>query len=95
MSAYIGPERRKGEDRRTSTYDHSLFFMGAKGIEKDRRPVPEIERRQEGLAGVIAGFSAEDMLLLAGLWKASEEGRVLVAPRRIVMTYDEIIAREA
>lgn len=64
MAAYIGPERRKGQRRGSGLVTN---FGETHDIE--RRTT---ERRQEALAGVIAGLTAEDMLKLADLWKLHE-----------------------
>lgn len=65
MAAYIGPERRKGQ-RRDPKRQHVRISND------ERRGRLGEDRRQEALAGVIVGLTAEDMLKLADLWKLYE-----------------------
>ena len=57
---YIGPERRKGIDRRWNQERYPL---------NERR---KVERRQEALTGTISGLTADQMQTLARLWQAHE-----------------------
>lgn len=65
MSVYIGPERRKGQ-RATRNRD-----LGGRLGGPERRT--GIDRRQEALAGVIVGLTAEEMLRLAEIWRALDD----------------------
>jgi hypothetical protein len=62
---YIGPERRSA-DRRTGTH----WPYGQATDLPERRSGED--RRQDALAGIIAGLGAEDMLALRELWELAE-----------------------
>lgn len=60
--SYIGPERRKGVNRRRQ---HKPRYNPA----NERRIA---DRRQEAQAGVVMGFSDADLLHLRALWEARD-----------------------
>jgi hypothetical protein len=65
---YIGRDRRQGQRRDPQSFVHRELRGQA-----ERRV--GADRRQEALAGVIVGMSAEDMALLADFWRSIEEKR--------------------
>lgn len=66
MTVYLGPERRKGGERR---FGPPRYDPPERAIERRLSP----DRRQEDLAGVLVGFTATDMLVLRDLWRAHEQ----------------------
>lgn len=99
MSAkpYIGPERRKGERRGTALGPIPLRYDWLT-MRTERFELRRKERRQEGLSGVIAGMSAEQMLLLRKLHEKYDSlgpiGKAAMNAKPN-LTYDQIVAREA
>lgn len=66
--SYIGEERRRGGNLDRRYYDNG---QGPRGTGNRRTG----ERRQEALAGVIMGLTANDMAILRNFWIRYESTR--------------------